>query len=436
MRKFICILILILQTSLLYSDQGWNELPVITNNSLYSIYFINPNTGFVCGNSGSLYKTTNGGSVWLPNSSPGIHDYRNIYFLDSLKGILTTDPIPSEAGYWFIVYFTSNQGASWTQIAQLYNYISDSYSDSSEFFLSFKGSFGFETTGGIAFSQINNISFNSLPTYQAFRNSSAFSVCKINNKVWISASYGDDVGTDVNRVGYSTNYGANWNIILYDSAVTWTEPPAHNKFYKLRFLNDSIGYMSSKMGLMKTNNGGSNWYFLDTTFTKNIQQNFFTSQDTGWVFAGNKIYKTISGGINWDQQFTYSANFTQPFFLNSLTGYVLCDNRRILKTTTGGLVSVLSNTDLTGPEKYFLQQNFPNPFNPSTNLEFEIPELGFVSLKVYDALGKVVRTLVNENRPAGYYNVEFDGSDLPSGVYFYRLEAGKFAETKRMILLK
>ena len=86
--------------------------------------------------------------------------------------------------------------------------------------------------------------------------------------------------------------------------------------------------------------------------------------------------------------------------------------------------------------KIFLYQNYPNPFNPVTNLEFGISDLGFVSLKVYDALGQEVRTLANEIRSPGNYNVEFDGSDLPSGIYFYKLEAGDFVETKRMILLK
>jgi len=62
--------------------------------------------------------------------------------------------------------------------------------------------------------------------------------------------------------------------------------------------------------------------------------------------------------------------------------------------------------------------------------------LGFVSLKVCDAMGKEVKILVNESRPSGYYNIEFDGSNLPSGVYFYKLEAGDFVESRRMILLK
>ena len=85
---------------------------------------------------------------------------------------------------------------------------------------------------------------------------------------------------------------------------------------------------------------------------------------------------------------------------------------------------------------FTLHQNYPNPFNPVTKLEFEISDLGFVSLKVYDILGIEVKTLVNEIKPAGRYGVVFDGSNLSSGVYYYRLEIGGFTDVKRMILLK
>ncbi len=88
------------------------------------------------------------------------------------------------------------------------------------------------------------------------------------------------------------------------------------------------------------------------------------------------------------------------------------------------------------PETYSLSQNYPNPFNPSTKLEFGISNSGFVSLKIYDALGREVKTLVNEIKPAGKYKVEFNGNDLTSGVYFYQIKAGEFIETKRMMLLK
>ena len=88
------------------------------------------------------------------------------------------------------------------------------------------------------------------------------------------------------------------------------------------------------------------------------------------------------------------------------------------------------------PTEFALSQNYPNPFNPTTNIKFDIPEQGFVSLKVYDVVGKEIATLVNNVKSAGSYSVDFNGSNLSSGVYFYRLEAGSFTAVKRMILVK
>jgi hypothetical protein len=93
-----------------------------------------------------------------------------------------------------------------------------------------------------------------------------------------------------------------------------------------------------------------------------------------------------------------------------------------------------SNTGI--PKTFDLMQNFPNPFNPSTYIEFQIANQGFVSLKVYDLLGREVNTLVNEEKPAGYYKVTWNAANLPSGIYFYRLKAGDYIKTKKMILLK
>jgi len=88
------------------------------------------------------------------------------------------------------------------------------------------------------------------------------------------------------------------------------------------------------------------------------------------------------------------------------------------------------------PTTYLLSQNYPNPFNPSTTISFSIPTSEFVTLKVYDVLGREVATLVNENLNAGSYSYNFDASNLTSGVYFYKLQAGKYSETKKMILSK
>ncbi len=88
------------------------------------------------------------------------------------------------------------------------------------------------------------------------------------------------------------------------------------------------------------------------------------------------------------------------------------------------------------PSAYALEQNFPNPFNPSTKIAYSIPAEGFVSLDVYNSIGQKVASLVNESKTAGTYTVNFDASDLTSGIYFYKISSGSFTETKKMILLK
>ena len=88
------------------------------------------------------------------------------------------------------------------------------------------------------------------------------------------------------------------------------------------------------------------------------------------------------------------------------------------------------------PEQFSLLQNYPNPFNPSTTISYQIPAVSFVNLTVRDLLGRTVATLVDEMRLAGVYTVKWDGSSLPSGVYFYTLKAGGYVMTKRMMLMK
>jgi len=98
---------------------------------------------------------------------------------------------------------------------------------------------------------------------------------------------------------------------------------------------------------------------------------------------------------------------------------------------------------LTGVEKltdgikaYSLSNNYPNPFNPSTTISYSVPEMEFITLKVFDVLGNEIETIANEEKPAGSYEIEFNADGLTSGIYFYRLQAGNFVETKKMILIK
>ena len=101
----------------------------------------------------------------------------------------------------------------------------------------------------------------------------------------------------------------------------------------------------------------------------------------------------------------------------------------------GTIVGVGNEPEITA-DQYSLSQNYPNPFNPVTKINFSIPQSGFVSMKVYDAMGREVATLVSENKTQGTYTVKFNGADFSSGVYFVRMQAGDFSQVRRMVLVK
>jgi len=99
-------------------------------------------------------------------------------------------------------------------------------------------------------------------------------------------------------------------------------------------------------------------------------------------------------------------------------------------------ITSLHEENTKQPNETRLFQNYPNPFNPITTINYHIAELSYVSLNVYDVLGNKITTLVNEDKLAGSYEIEFDGSNLASGIYIYKLQAGSFVETMKMILLR
>ena len=88
------------------------------------------------------------------------------------------------------------------------------------------------------------------------------------------------------------------------------------------------------------------------------------------------------------------------------------------------------------PKLFNLYQNYPNPFNPSTIIKYSIPTEGFITLKIFDILGREVETLVNQNQKPGSYEIKWNTSNQSSGIYFYRIRVGEFIETKKMILLR
>jgi len=138
---------------------------------------------------------------------------------------------------------------------------------------------------------------------------------------------------------------------------------------------------------------------------------------------------------------TYEANITAPIAIGSDTiSAVVISGADTVSIFWNAIVTYINPTSIVenyiSPDRFYLYQNYPQPFNPTTTIKYQIPKTSFVTLKVFDALGKEVATLVNEEKTSRSYEVEFDGSNLSSGIYFYKLKAGNFFETKKMILLK
>jgi hypothetical protein len=155
----------------------------------------------------------------------------------------------------------------------------------------------------------------------------------------------------------------------------------------------------------------------------------------GMTIYGNTIYLSDQGNTKvwmWDN--------TSPF---NTTNFVQAGTITAAYPGFGGL-SVNDNSFPVGittssnniPEKYSLSQNYPNPFNPATTIKFNVAKSGDIKIVVYDITGREVQKLVNESLRPGTYETTFDGSMINSGVYFYRITAGNFSETRKMLLIK
>jgi hypothetical protein len=154
-----------------------------------------------------------------------------------------------------------------------------------------------------------------------------------------------------------------------------------------------------------------------------------TAMFVSWDFPPdvNALIQDLSNGTNINIPIsgsgTYQINDFQSF------------NRLKLFVTYNNVVSVEVNNPKI-PAEFNLEQNYPNPFNPKTVIGYRLPVTGNVTLKVYDVLGSEVATLVNEYKPAGRYEVNFNAESLSSGIYFYKLRAGSYNETKKMVLIR
>lgn len=178
--------------------------------------------------------------------------------------------------------------------------------------------------------------------------------------------------------------------------------------------------------------------FEDGFVLAGYTHNFGTTERDAYIiktnFNGDTVWTKTIGGLYNDWGFNIYKTDDDGLILTGEFDKYGDGNHDVWLVKIDNLVVGIENELF--PNQYFLSQNYPNPFNPTTKISYSVPQMRFVTLKVYDVLGNEIANLVNEEKPAGSYEVEFDGAGLPSGIYFYRLKVRDFVETKKMVFLK
>lgn len=358
-----------------------NDIPA--NITLNHMYCVNQLTAFAAGYDNTnayIFKTDNGGVSWIVSLAQQSGKFNGIHMPIDNSFIVIGDPV---GGRWSI-WKTANGGSTW---------------DSTGCYLPSSG------------------------------NEKGFA-----NSLWATGSR-ISFGTDNYRIYTSTNFSDSWTFNL-----TGTEQNSSTLWYDYDY---NIGY-SGKGQMIKTSNTGQLWVpesvpgsgdIASVTGSAHSRFNWFVRND-------NKVYVNPHNANNWQLDYTTpSGSYTyitierNGYFSGAV--FATKDNGGISRTFFLSLG--ISQISSVVPGRFTLKQNYPNPFNPETKIRFGIPPSNSNSkiyLGVYDITGRLVKQLVNEKMSAGVYEADFNASEYSSGVYFYRLTAGNFSETRKMVLLK
>ena len=239
-------------------------------------------------------------------------------------------------------------------------------------------------------------------------------------------------------------HGIDWNSTITllsstNSGTTWYDHNLSATCVLIWHNNPDIILCGTSNNLLRSSNAGSTWDQIQVS-GQSVYIHKIISYKNKLLFIGtNKgVFYSGDAGISWLKlgadllhenvlDISFSEGLTASIIIGTQGGGVYKQNIDYITS----LDQIVHNNPI-----YTLSNNYPNPFNPTTTIKYSVPKLSFVSIKVYDVLGRLVKTLVNENKPAGNYNVTFDGSNFVSGVYFYRMESGSFSQTMKLLLLK
>jgi len=394
--------------------ESWTSQFSISGATLFSIYFSDPRNGWALGSSGVMFKSTNGGQSWSDISPVSGFWLYSVFFINDQVGWISGG-LPSQ------ILKTTNGGSNW--IAQSIP-VSDRIM--SVFFLDLQNGWAVGAGGRIVKTTNggNNWDFIPSPVVQELRNI-RFSD---NMNGWIVGLEG--------VILYSLDGGVSWNVQNSNTS---------KNLFGVSFVDNVQGWVAGGNGtILVTNNAGVPVELV--SFTGQLEYDLV---NLSWITAteinnqGFEIERKTAD--DWKKIGFVNGNGTTT----EMQYYSFTDNIRLVNNVYK-IYYRLKQIDFDGtyeysnevtieisqPDSYLLKQNFPNPFNPSTIISWQLPESKFVTLKIYDVLGNEVASLINEEKPAGNYEVEFNATNLSSGIYYYKLVAGDFIDVKKMVLLK
>lgn len=224
------------------------------------------------------------------------------------------------------------------------------------------------------------------------------------------------------------NNGSSWSQIRNDLDVSY-----------IHFIDSTMYLATANMGIYKSNDYGLNVTAINNGLTSlNVKKIISTPGGILICVTGNGIFRSLDNGNSWsrlDHSGLFSAEINSIYYDDKAVLYAATNNG--IGAFSGDLLVSVDDDQITlVPNNFLLYQNYPNPFNPITVIRYDIAQAENVELSIYNILGQRIRTLVNEIKQPGQYEVSFDASSLPSGIYIYRIKSGNYLSSKKMLLIK
>ena len=421
---------------------NWVAQTLSENDLMIQVKAVDLSTAWALGLHGKVFRTTDGGATWSSVGTglqigEGITDCIDaISASTAFVGGLNYDPTigPPPPTDTTFIWRTTDGGATW----QIVYYQLHGFLDAVQMISPTEGIAIGDPVGGkftILRTADAGVSWSRIPTEPNQLNSEAGvfrALCTYgSNYIWF--------GTWVGNNSFSAVYHST------DAGVTWTRSPdLFPDWVSTVWFSDPQHGISNELSFARSTDGGFTWTpITDLPAGHWYYDQFTTTSVTGgkdyWAVLDTAIYRSTDLGESWNISYAGIDTLTFASFVtvgDFTAGWVTSLGNKIVACNFYTPTDVHETLNSEIPNDYRLSQNYPNPFNPSTTFRYSSPNESNVIIKVYDILGKEIETLINEEKPAGTYELTWNAVNLPSGVYFYQLQAGSFIETKKMILLK